>query len=147
MRPTNQHNCTHKVLAWARDLHSKQQRDMLVFSCTRVCSQGSSGTSIWVLQVQSELSACLPASLSTHPSLFWNWLYSHQRQTQPSVVHPKGLRGTTSTWLSGSLSQCATEANRAEQHSTSHKAKVPGLPWERNAFAVKGKKARPSYWL
>lgn len=38
---------------------------------------------------RSELSECLLASQSTHASLFWNWLYSYQRQSQPSIVTPQ----------------------------------------------------------
>lgn len=59
-----------------------------VFFCHRMCSQDralepASGF------YKSELSECLPAKQINTPQSFWNWLYSYQRQTQPSTVTPR----------------------------------------------------------
>lgn len=48
-------------------------------------------TELWNqhLGFTGQLPECPPASQSTHASIFWNWLYSYQRQTLPSTVTPQ----------------------------------------------------------
>lgn len=76
-----------------------------LFFCHRMCSQDSSGTIIWVFQVSVSCKNVYLLANHHTPVLWW---YSIRGKPRLHCWHPTGLGGTTSTWLSGSLSQRAT---------------------------------------
>lgn len=92
LTPNNQHNCTYKVLVWPWDLYSQNKKKITCSSFILpqdVFSGQSSGTSIWVLQVSLSYQKVHLLANQHITSLFWNWLYSYQRQSQPSLVTPQ----------------------------------------------------------